>query len=791
MRKSIAATTAVSSIIFTFLTNTVFAQDAEDEKEVEKVIVVGSKLAFGLQETVDSVEVLTQERLQNDGVFELSDALARTPNVSIIGGDLNSISIRGISRNGTGGAGPGEAINIFVDGAPLSLLALTGSADVLWDVGQVEVLRGSQSILQGRNAIAGAVVLTTNDPTYEWEGSGRVILGEFGERRYSGVISGPLIDNQLAFRLSADYSESNGFVINDNTGQSDNRADSLALRGKLLIEPSIIEDLRAELIFEHTTRDSLRISPLIVGVLAPDDEDDFSLERIARLQSLDPTNPTSFSLFQPSAEVETNRVITDIRYDFTGNIFVNFIGTYEQADAISNSTELRDNPFSDVGTFADREGETYSADLRVNFDYEKLAGVIGLYYFETDSVSNAITADVITDVFSFPIDPFESVFSFDSTSFQETDNKALYTSWRYEPNDKWIIDFGFRLDEEEFSNQSIVNDTIAILPDTCTVTIPLVFLGIPLPGAQTVPCEQAAGVLQANLPDDEFVSNSFGVFLPSAAVTYRITDEHSVFVGARRGYRAGGVALAGSIEDLASAVSLIEFDPEFLNTIEAGWRTLWLDDRLTFNGAFYFSEYEDQQVSFTDDTGLGITTNAGRTILYGVEMSFDYNVTENLEIYGSLALKDTEFTDFILVADNPDTPEDETTDLTGNELDEAENLSFTLGAVYNHPNGFFASAAVSYKSSYFTDIFNLDANILPGGLTEEIDAAAVVNTTLGYRADNWTVSAVVQNLFDEDTPESANFAGPGILNGTDGLTTTGSFTVRPPRTVSLILAYDF
>lgn len=767
--------------------------ETEDQERVEDtIIVVGSKLGLNLQETVDSVELLTEERLENDGVFELTDALARTPNVSVIGDNLNTINIRGINRNGTGGAGPGQAINIFLDGAPLSNNALISSADVLWDVQQVEVLRGSQSILQGRNAIAGAVVLTTNDPTYEWEGAGRAIIGEFGERRYSGLISGPIIKDQLAFRLSADYSESDGFITNFNTGGPDDSGEDLAVRGKLLFEPNALKDLRAELSVEYTESDSLRTGPVIIGSGGPAGEDNLAPERIARLQNLDFGSDVSFSSFLPSSDVETVRIIGDLSYHFTDNISVDFVGTYEQADRMANNTEIIDNPFSDLGNFSDSEAKTYSADLRVNFDYDKLTGVVGAYYFDTKADTVGRTVNLISDVVPFPLNPADSVFAFDSLGIAETDNIAAYTSWRYEPNDKWAFDVGLRYDEEKFANQSIVTRDIEILPDGCLVTVPLAFLlGAPVPGFQTLPCTQAATVLRANLPQDQIISEGFGVFLPSGAITYNINEDVSVFVGARRGYRAGGVTLAASIEDLASNVSLIEFDPEFLNTLEAGWRSVWMDGRLTFNGTAFFSEYQDQQVNFTDDRGFGITTNAGETTLYGLELSLDYAATDDWDIYGSLALKDTEFDEFLFTDDNPDTAIDETVDLTGNELSRAENLSFSIGTNYRHDSGLFGSAAVSYKSSYFSDIFNLDESVLPGGLTEKVDAAAVFNARIGYEFENGSIALVGQNIFDEDSPESINFASAGILNGSAGLSSTGNFTARPPRRFSVVLDVEF
>ena len=768
------------------ITNPAAVSEPEDEKRVEDTIIVtGTKLGLNLQETVDSVELLTAERLENDVIFELSDAIARTPNASVIGGAITNINIRGINRNGTGGAGQGQAINIFLDGTPLSANALLGS-DSIWDVSQVEILRGSQSILQGRNSIAGAVVLTANDPTYEWEGAGRVRVGEFGEQQYSAVISGPIIKDQLAFRLSGDFDETDGIITSGISGEDDNKQDNLTLRGKLLAEPDALKNLRVELTLEYTESDLARITPGVVSGEGPAGEGNLSPERIQRLASFDPNERVTFSDFSVAADIETKKLIGDVTYDFTDNISLDFIGTYEKTDRTNDNFLIEENPFGDVGTFSETEAEIYSADIRLNFEFDKLTGLIGGYYFDSDTNGNTAAGQLIpTNI--FPIDPEGSILTFTGTTSNKTENMALYTAWRFSPNEKWDFDAGLRFDDERFSVQNVVNGFF-VTPDTCTATVPGVVFGLPIPFI-TISC--ADGIEFLVPPSNPIEADNFEVLLPSAAITYNINDDVSVFIGARRGYRAGGTFIAQSLQDASNVFNVQSFDPEFLNTFEAGWRSQWLDGQLTFNGTAYYSEYQDQQVRFTDELGFSITDNAGETTLYGLELSFDYRASDNWDVYGSLALKETEFDEFLFQEDDPDTALDETIDLTGNELDRAENVSFTLGTSYTHDNGLFGSAAVSYKSSYFSDIFNLDDNILPGGLTEKIDAAAVVNGRIGYRWDGGDISIVGQNLFDEDTPEIVNFASSGFLNGSSGLSTETSATVRQPRTLSVVLSVEF
>jgi len=179
--------------------------------EVERIFIVGTKQELTLQEVDASVELFTAERLSAERIVDLNDALIRVPNLTS-SGSSNSIAIRGIGRNGASGEGRGVTSNVYVDGSPLSGTALGRSLTSLWDVQQVEVLRGSQSSVQGRNALAGAIVITTADPTYTPEGKLRLTYGENNSYQVAGAFSNALIDEQLAFRLAADIQESDGFI---------------------------------------------------------------------------------------------------------------------------------------------------------------------------------------------------------------------------------------------------------------------------------------------------------------------------------------------------------------------------------------------------------------------------------------------------------------------------------------------------------------------------------------------------------------------------------------------------
>ncbi|MEM9881148.1 MAG: TonB-dependent receptor, partial [Pseudomonadota bacterium] len=231
----------------------------------EEIIVTGTKQNLGLQDIQASVTVVTKEQIEERGFYNLEDIILRTPNLSTGGGSLNDISIRGISFGGVGGGGDGVTGNIYIDGAPSSITA-NGGALNLWDVEQVEALRGPQSTVQGRNALAGAIIFQTADPKYDFGLDARILIGNENSRQYSGAVTGPIIADQVAFRLSADYREVDFQVINQLNGDNTRFQEGLTLRGKLLFEPKGLDRLRLEVTGEYIESDTGALNAVVAPV---------------------------------------------------------------------------------------------------------------------------------------------------------------------------------------------------------------------------------------------------------------------------------------------------------------------------------------------------------------------------------------------------------------------------------------------------------------------------------------------------------------------------------------------
>jgi len=788
------------------------AEDAESEKTLDQIIVVGSKLGLTVQEADVSVEVFDQARIEREALFELDDVIQRTPNVNL-NGNTSTLTIRGIARDGVSNGGQGVTSNIYSDGAPIATSALSFGFESLWDVQQVEVLRGPQSTVQGRNALAGAIVISTNDPTYDWELKGRARYAEFDTQQYSGVVSGPIIEDQLAFRVAVDYQSTDGITDSAIINEDADFADALLVRSKLLAEPNFLPDLRAELIFEYIDTDT-GSSNSIVNAGVPITDPAFV--------DFDPFDRLDFDDFETN-EAEVFRGIIDLSYDLTDNIQIKSLTTLEDVERARVLGDLDDlSIFLQNGT-NDDSTETYSTELSVNYDFGRWSGHFGGYYFRSDEdFFFSVLTPLAAVAGGIPIDPADSLISADLDTVTETENFAFYAQTRFDLNEKWTFAFGIRYDREEFFTTG-AQTTVSLLEPSCTATAPGFLVGAPLPFV-TVPCA-ALLPAPAATPDQ---GNTFDAVLPRGSITYNITEDHSVFVAAQRGYRAGGTFV--QISGIDTTVG--GFEPEFLTNVEVGFRFQWLDRRLTVNGNIFYSRLDDQQVQLPGPTGGALdffTDNIGATDIYGLELSFDYRPTDELMFFGSLGLLDTEFDDLPFGPELRALPDDlllgfgaagiappaptpnPFANLAGNEAALAPNVSFTLGASYEHRSGLFADASVNFTGESESGVENLSSELIqaeiarinaasallgvppisvPLDFDEQSDSRTLVNARLGYKHENFTLSVFATNLFDDDATLLQN----GINIEPDGnplFLDTPVFTVNQPQTFGVQLDVVF
>lgn len=239
----------------------------------EEIVVTGERVSRTLRETPSSVEVFTADRLQaTPGADRLDHILELVPNVTLGTGSLGP-TIRG--QDSTGAlqdlpaflGGNRSRVTLQVDGRAVGYNEFLFGAAPLWDVDQVEVFRSPQSTTQGRNSIAGAIFVTTKDPTYQWEAGARAIAGNFATSQLSAVASGPILADQLAMRVAGDLRRGRtaSRITDVMAGANPNDDDFGLLRAKLLAEPRSLPGVRIEAAYSH----SQSAGPQVERVTAP------------------------------------------------------------------------------------------------------------------------------------------------------------------------------------------------------------------------------------------------------------------------------------------------------------------------------------------------------------------------------------------------------------------------------------------------------------------------------------------------------------------------------------------
>jgi len=748
--------TAGLSVVLTVLASVTGAQESgdpdSDSARLDPITVRGEKAERSLQDTQTSAVVFDRERIEREVAFDLDDIFLRIPNVNA-SAFTSSVAIRGISRNGVGNTGTGVTSNIFVDGAPLATFGLSFGLQSLWDVDRVEVLRGPQSTVQGRNSLAGAIYIETADPTYDWESRGRLRFAELGGRQYSAVLSGPLVDRQLAMRMAVDYQLDDGQVNNAITGEDSDFQDVLTFNGKLLWEPGALPGLRATLI----------------GNYAETDRGDFSLNPPGPFGSpeFEAWRPFRSPDFSPPQDNRTDnyRLIGDLAYDLSDALTLRSITTFEDIERSGVVGSATDPTRFDETAISLNEVETVSTELRLNVDTGRFTGLVGLYYFEEDNRNNLNVLTNLQRQVLFPINPPESIV--DARLFTDitTENFAVFGEGRYDLSERWAVSFGARFDTEEF--ETTETDQLSVDPATCLATIPQ-----PTPDGVVfidVPC-------QALLPnsDEPPQSVDFDAFAPRGSLIYRFDRDRSISFSVQRGFRAGGSFV---IADAATGEAVVgTFDPEFLVNYELALRSRWFDRRLTVNANVFFSDWNDQQVSIPGPSGSQFDTrivNAGESELYGAELTLDAFLGSGFSAFASFGYLHTEFTDFPFGVVN----------LDGNEFPNAPEFSFSGGFSWESFNGWFIDANVNHTAGQFSTVDNLAIN--------SVGSFTLVNGRAGYRNARFSLYAFANNLLDENFLTRANFRS--VVPGTGEINTLdpGSVNLGRPRVAGVALEFGF
>ena len=620
---------------------------AQDEPvDLGTLVLRGELQTRTLQDSPTSAAIETGETLEERSDPDLQDVIERTPGVTATGGE-KGFAIRGIDQRGVGGGGAGLVVSTQVDGVALpSNQATFFGPYSAWDIEQIEILRGPQSTQQGRNALAGAIVIRSKDPTFEQEFKLRGEIGSRGFYRAAIAANTPLSDT-VAFRFSAETLNRDGFVFNSTLGENADDQQIDTYRLKFLWEPS--NTFRAVAFFSRT--DNCGGEDTINRSISPD----------GRVVTLD----------EPTLEGSTHDIYgLRTEWDISSSLTLETETTYYTQDyrrsEDGDGLPFRLSSFSRTG-----DSEVFEQDVRLRFDTGRYSGVVGLFY--TD-IENAIPADLLIDTgFALGGSPLTAngIFANRFTDFaSDTRNAAMFGEVDIRADEiaeGLSFTVGARYDYEEFAFNAVTDFTAPI----------------PLP--------------PPFVDDSASGSTSFNAFLPKIGVNYEFNESQKLSFTVQRGYRSGGTSV-----NAAGAIS--EFAPEFTTNYELAYRGSFNADSVFVSANVYFTDWTDQQVnrfSGTLPTGQAVfeVVNAGKSELFGGELAVEADLSGHFSVFAQVAYADTEFVKF----DNAGTS------LAGNSFPNASELSAAFGMRYDWDSGVSFGLDASYTKGSFFDLENTRA----------------------------------------------------------------------------------
>ncbi|UZD97972.1 TonB-dependent receptor [Pseudomonas corrugata] len=407
------------------LGNCAWAAEESTAVEIAPITVTGEKINRTLEQTQSSVVVVTEEKLREHNDKNLVDLFARTPGV-YGQADNETWGIRGVPVSGFDDQGPAAlngAVSVYVDGAVQPNRSLTLSPVPLWDAEQVEVFLGPQSTTQGRNSLAGAVVIQTKNPTFEPSFSAQTNVGNYGERGAAVAGGGAIVDDKIAGRIAVDTSDGDGYIRNIALDKDANPHRTSNARGKLLILPN--DDTDVLLTYAHSEHRQGDRSTMRGADGKPSYYDISS-------------NTEAFdNLKQDTLSAKVDHRLNDA-WSLTSM-------TANTSSDYSNRLDADQTASSNGVILRKHDGNLFSQELRLNYASDTVKSFVGAYY--GNNTNNFHDRLLVDDVLNRTLKGDTKI-----------ENKALFgeVNWTFAP--RWTLITGLRYDHET-NDTDIEQDT--------------------------------------------------------------------------------------------------------------------------------------------------------------------------------------------------------------------------------------------------------------------------------------------------------------------------------------------
>lgn len=681
-------------------------------QQLEEVLVTAQKRSESLQDVAISVAVLSGEELAALNKTQISELSRLVPSLTYATGTSDaaqSIVVRGVGTQ-TFSRSVDQSVGTVIDG--VSAGSIFGSLLDFTDVERIEVLRGPQGMLFGKNASAGLLNITTRSPTREFTAGLGASYSDDDSIQLNGYLSGPVLQDRLLGRLAMYSNTRDGILKNDYPGGKDfNDRDEWGARAKL--QWLVSEKMDAQLSYVHARRDhNCCIGPLR-NVTAGSVADREGGPRGSNAENVLDND-------RSPGDTELDSWALHLNYSRGDHTFTS-ITAYTEEDVFSAArgdlytrTALpRNDGWENYEQFTQELRVTSPADATLSY-------VAGLYYFDKEIDRQFVR---LIDLYGIDATPVPDSGAISVLNDPHTTNKsfAVFGQLTWNITEHSRLSVGARYNDDELT----IDQTVSSLPGT-----------IP---------EAPAGTINDKTDNREVSWRVIG--------ERDISDDAMLYASIARGYKGPG---SNSLPSGPSSGDDVFVDPEIPTNYELGIKSEWLDNRLRINAAVYYTEFQDFQASAQVPNAfppLFFLANAGELETQGVEIEINAQALENLQLQASIAYTDATFSDW---KDAPcyanqsaaDGCINDMQDLSGADMPDSPDWAINLGAIYYIPmpsRGFDGFVRGSY---FWQDDVQFDTTNNPLHLGDSRGTLDVY-TGIASGDGRYTVQFFVQNLFDQ------------------------------------------
>jgi len=667
--------------------STVFAEvDSSGDYMLKEVTVTAEKRETNIQTTAVAISAFDADSLDGIGVVDIGSLQDNTPGMTsanVSNRMWSGVWIRGIG-NGTATVGGDPGVAFHLDGVYQQDSFSSGMP--LFDMERIEVLRGPQGTLYGKNATGGSINYVSKKPTSELELSGDIIMGNYDKMVVRGAINVPLIAEKLNFR-TAWYSENrDGYSENIWTGNTADYVNDRIVRAHLnwlvTSDIDILLSITKEKFkggaqprkpIEAWPAGNLSQMPFFGGPSLPTPTDPYEF-----LSDIDELHENDYEAFTAKITWDLGSFILSSLTGYYDTLYTNFTDIDKTELAIQNilNGESTTQLTQEVQLTSDFEGP---------FEF-----VVGFYYFDGEFSAYGAGPGLIYNNYQWDMDVFSKSY-------------AGFAQGSYNITEKFKVTAGARYTKDEKSN----NDWF------------------------WVPAEWGGPFSYATQLEQEWTEVTW-----KAGIDYQLTDNNFLYASASRGYKGGGM----------NTMQTTVYDPEYILAYEIGSKNRVLDNHAEVNLSVYYNDYQDLQLNVWGPIAQ-LVTNAAEATIMGGELEVMVRPTKSIQLDGSVAYCDATFDEY--VDDDPSIPGTLLEDQSGNKLTYTPELTFKIGVQYMAEigkmgkYGFVAARGDYYwQDESYARQFNTE--------DDRIDSFDRANIRLMYDSPegNWYAHLFVDNVTD-------------------------------------------